>query len=357
LSRWPETYNPYLLPWVENFTLSDGYKPWDPTVPQKLGKIAASMGYTVNATKVYGSGWWKYDPVEAANLLEKHGFYKDTESKWHLPDGSLWRMDYISTTSWLPLVQRLSLGVVDQWIKFGIDVTITELDNVLYMGRILPGNFEVAGTYPMCAGGFGREGLEIGFAYFHTRNFKPLGTPTAHPSYNSIRWSGPLNDQFSILVGQMEGIPWSQEKILLQVEAIKLYIEDMPAIPLFPSVKMYVVDTYVWKGWPNENNPYFDLRPDEKVPFVSMVGRMLKPTGNVPSSEYVVTPTKIESIEEMLEAVKDVNDRSMKLETDMLAVQATIADQGLRMTILIIISAIEGIAIAVMIYYVLIRRR
>jgi len=69
-------YYDKMIPWLREFTLPDGYKPFDETIPQKLAKYAESKGYTLAASPedIWGPGWWKYDLDEAAKLLEKHGF-------------------------------------------------------------------------------------------------------------------------------------------------------------------------------------------------------------------------------------------------------------------------------------------
>ncbi len=87
-------YHDPLESWLENLTIDVGngktFKPYDPTVPDKIAAWAKKQGYTVPGTPrdVFGDGWWKYAPDVAAELLEKNGFKKDferqvAEARWH----------------------------------------------------------------------------------------------------------------------------------------------------------------------------------------------------------------------------------------------------------------------------------
>jgi len=91
--------------WLKGFELDLGkgetFKPYDPQVPYRLAEAAKARGYPVpddpgTIRELFGIGWWKYAPDAATKLLEKHGFSKDEDGKWHLPDGSLWKITIVN---------------------------------------------------------------------------------------------------------------------------------------------------------------------------------------------------------------------------------------------------------------------
>jgi len=272
-------YESKLLPWIKNFTLPDGYKPFDETVPYKIANyVEKVMGYELAADPVtiYGPGWWKYDPEEATKLLEKHGFYKDKNGKWHLPDGSLWKLDLVIPI-WHGLASRIGYGVAEQWRKFGIDVVEDAVEAGLYSPRMNVGDFDVIIAWPFCCAHYDVWQWWQGF---HKRYYKPLGEPATS---NQMRW---VNDKVSELLDKLGTMsPDDPEVIDIVAEIIKESFKDMPCINMFLGSKLIVFDTYVWRNFPTGDNWYWEhgyWNPQWMLPILVKI----EPTGNVPSSEY-----------------------------------------------------------------------
>jgi peptide/nickel transport system substrate-binding protein len=83
-------YHDQLEDWLVNFELDvDGekYKPYDPTVPNKIADWAKAQGYTVSGEPraVFGTGWWKQSTDISEKLLTKNGFKKNNDGIWLTP--------------------------------------------------------------------------------------------------------------------------------------------------------------------------------------------------------------------------------------------------------------------------------
>ena len=305
-------YESLLLPWIKEFTLSDGYKPFDPTVPQKLAKYVESKGYELAAdpVRIWGPGWWKYDPEEAAKLLKAHGFYKDEAGRWHLPSGELWTLDLV-IPAFHPLASRLGFATAEQWRKFGIDVKDEALEGGMFWPRWQTGDFDVIVMWPFCSAHVDTWQWWQGF---HKRYVVPLGKVATS---NQIRWS---NDRVSELLDELAMLtPEDPRVIEIVAEIVKESFKDMPVINYFLGSKLIVFDTYVWTNWPTGDNWYWEhsyWNPMWCLPILVK----LKPTGNVPTTEIPTGPPT-PAVE-----IKGINATLAAIAEDISGMKSDIAD-------------------------------
>ena len=89
-----ETYHKPMRDWLTNeFTLPDGYAPFDPDFAVNIAATLTEQGIEDLPTDeaalvdIFGVGWWKHDPDKAAELLRASAS-RDTQGKWLKPDGS-----------------------------------------------------------------------------------------------------------------------------------------------------------------------------------------------------------------------------------------------------------------------------
>jgi len=266
------------LPWLRNFTLPDGYKPFDETIPDRLAEWARLQGYEVigDPRDLIGDGWWRYDVEEASKLLEKHGFYKDEQGRWHLPDGTLWKINIVCNVD-DPLFSTMGFVIAEQWRKFGIDVTLDAVPLSVYTKRWQLGDFDVGTT------GIVVQTIDIWrhFQSLHKNYYKPIGEIATS---NQMRW---VNDEFSALLDKLSTIPpFTPEAIRLGFELVTIFVKEMPLASVWDGRGM-VMDSYVWTNWPvYETNWYWEIMENPVWQLPMLV--YLKPSGNVPSSELYV---------------------------------------------------------------------
>jgi len=250
-------YKP-LEDWLRNFTINvDGeqFKPYDPDASIKLAEECRKKGYKVPSEpekirEIFGYGWWKYAPEVAEKLLEKHGFRRDKNGKWLLPDGKPWKFTILTQPPdiW-PLQARLGVVIAQQWRKFGIDVR-TEANKMCWTIQNR-GDYDAAITWPVETWG-GHPDLYRFLEYWHSVYYRPIGEiandrdPTRYKSKELDR-----------VIEEMKMTPWESPKnIELGREAMKIMIKDMPLITMVGQNQLVPVDEYYWTNFPSAENPY-----------------------------------------------------------------------------------------------------
>jgi len=268
-----KTYFDPLDPWIRNFSLPDGYKPFDPEISVKTAKYYAEK-YDIptdpeGAKNIFGYGWWKYDPAEAEKLLKSQGFTKKN-GKWYLPNGEPWRITVVGHGAFNDST-RIALIVADQWRRFGIDANAQLVEASAFTAIHQSGDFEVSTAWPGCSGPKADFWPTIG-NNFHKMWVKPIGELSTN---NAQRWA---NDEYSRLSEEMQKYPPDDPKVVeIGREMLKILIEEQPFTPIVGTTKIVPVDTYYWKGWPTADNPY--MGPTWWWGNFKLVLPHLKPTG------------------------------------------------------------------------------
>jgi len=120
-----------LMPWLEDFALADGYKPFNANFTNQLAETLAGVGAEgiPEDTSAFGVGWWNYDIEQAGTLLESAGFSKNADGNWLLPSGEEWIVQLTIPGDWNKVMQRLGFSIADSWQKAGIQVNTRQVDN------------------------------------------------------------------------------------------------------------------------------------------------------------------------------------------------------------------------------------
>jgi peptide/nickel transport system substrate-binding protein len=248
-----DIYFGQLEPWLREFSLDDGYQPFDSEVGVKIANTLKASGHEVptepeEAKAIFGIGWWKYDPDKAAELLTKEGFTRNPQGQWVLPDGQVWSITIVAPSNFEIQSARLAFAVAEQWRKFGIDVNVQPAEQGSFWTMWPNGTYEAGSYWPGC----GQIPDIWSFVNgFHSKYIVPTGTPA---SSNQIRWS---NSRIDELAEEMEGLPpVDPANVVLGREALKMFIEEMPYIPMAGTSKFVPVDTYYWDNWPTALDQY-----------------------------------------------------------------------------------------------------
>jgi len=273
-------YKP-LEEWLKNFELDIGngekFKPFDPNAPIRLAEEMRKRGYAVpedpeKIKEIFGIGWWKYAPDVAEKLLIKHGFKRDKNGKWLLPDGKPWKITIIAHTNPAHPMYKNAFALAQQWKRFGIDVTVLTTEQAATI--VDHGDYDVAtaGMWPATEPWGGHPDLYRTFYPWKSEYMAPIGE--TNPGHDS-RWSDPRIDK---IVEEMEKIDWNDPKVIdLGKEALEILVEEMPTIPtnLYPGI--IALDEYYWTGYPTFENPY--MIPYSHWPNFKYVLPSLKSTG------------------------------------------------------------------------------
>ena len=74
---------------------------------------------------------------------------------------------------------------------------------------------------------------------------------------NAPRWNSEIASEYSAIVDQIRDLPLNDAAVEpLFVEAMELWLSELPAIPLVQAVKLVPFDTTYWTNWPTAENNY-----------------------------------------------------------------------------------------------------
>ena len=253
-----------LEPWLKELEIEVGdgetFKPYDETVPMQVAEWAREQGYSVPddpeaARMRFGMGWWKHAPDVAEKLLLKHGFTRDADGKWLLPDGTPWTIKMIAAPDEVD-VYRLAIGAQDQWGDFGINVEIETLERDPYYTRNNQGLFD------MTSGWGNANSLSVNATAdkwqallgLHSQFYTPVGESTAgRGSTNAMRLKSPELDAIIDEMGSLH--PEDPQVLELARDSMKLWAENMYSIVTISFKKFVTIDEYYWTGFPTSEHP------------------------------------------------------------------------------------------------------
>lgn len=248
-------YYTALKDFLENFTLQIDdqtvFKPFDTTLPDKLAEMARKKGYKVSKgqlEELFGIGWWRYAPDVAEKLLKKHGFKRNEQGQWLLPNGTPWKMEIIVNPDTNRPDNRVPAAIAQQWKKFGIQIEIRPTSDSTVHAY---GEFDACSAWPAVETWGGVADIYRTLSPFASRYQRPIGEFNAG---HASRWSDPRMDE--ILEKMEKTSPFDPETIELGKEGLKLLIEEMPSIPAFQLTWFVIYDEYYWTNWSTVENIY-----------------------------------------------------------------------------------------------------
>ena len=192
----------------------------------------------------------KYDPAKAEEIFKSLGFKKGPDGVWVTGDGARLKMDFL-VDSGDAEAMKVTAVTADQLKAGGIDVTVKPMTGAVQSDTRLRGNWDIA-YQPFCPGDTDVfDNLEL----FHSKYYVSLGEPAPWYERNSFRYKNP---RFDAIVDEMSVTPPSEvEKIKkLFRQAMEIWLEDLPVIPMVQAPALVPFNTAYWVGWPSAANPW-----------------------------------------------------------------------------------------------------
>ena len=231
------------------------YKPYDPTVPDKIAAWAEKQGYKVPGTPrdVFGTGWWNYDPKVSERLLIKNGFRRNSSGKWLKPNGELWKIDLQSPPDENDAF-RMANAANDMWSDFGITVNLQGLERSVWQQNRNMGQYDISTPWSSFALASGDSWPNL--RKFHADFYVPVGKSSNSKGGDDY---GRLRDyRLTMLIDKMENLhPNSEENHEATREFIKYYVENMLEITCIAFKKFVTWDERYWTGFPTSENPEY----------------------------------------------------------------------------------------------------
>ncbi len=200
------------------------------------------------------TGQTRYNPEGAMALLDEAGYVdSDGDGVRNLPGGDniSFRVQVVNGwTDWVTSVQIMSQNFQD----IGLDAAVETPDFGAWFANLQNGTYEVSI-------GWGTAG-NTPYNYFRNLLFSELISDEGVA--NAETWSRWTSDEANALLSAFTETADMGALMDIVNQLQMLYVENMPAIPLFPGPTWYEYTTYRFTGFPTEDNYYAQGSPWER---------------------------------------------------------------------------------------------
>ncbi|MCA9987796.1 MAG: hypothetical protein KDE59_25980, partial [Anaerolineales bacterium] len=253
-----EIYLDPMEEWLQELTIDvagEPFQPYDPTIPDQIAAWAEAQGYEVpgEPRDVFGTGWWKYAPDTAEQLLLANGFSRDGSGAWLLPSGDPWVITLISPPDENDAF-RMANAAADMWTEFGITVDLQGLERSVWSQNEFVGQYDISTPWTSFALASGDSWSEI--RGLHPDFYIPNGQDSRDSGGGNTQR---LNDaQIGEYIDAMAALnPDDPENVAIVTEFLKYWIENMYDITAISFKKFVTWDSRYWVGFPTAEQPDF----------------------------------------------------------------------------------------------------
>jgi len=188
-----------------------------------------------------------HDPAKAKQIIESKGWQKS--GHYYTKDGKTLSLDIEEDEPTIE-TQRVAQVIVEELQAIGIDASTRNVAEGTWIDDYSLGNFEAQVTSSTCGS------VVEPWRSLDTLSDKyllPIGKRTDW-GYNGVRYD---NAQYSSIVAHMGKLPLNSPQVGTDfVKAWKIFLRDLPVIPVTQARKIVPFDTTYWTGWPTAQNPY-----------------------------------------------------------------------------------------------------
>jgi peptide/nickel transport system substrate-binding protein len=194
---------------------------------------------------------WTSDAAKADEIFVAKGYTKNGDG-YYEKDGKVLSLDIATNEAFIEK-QRIAAVLVEQFQRAGINASTRNEAAGTWGDNFQMGNYEARMGWQTC-GSVNEPWASLNT--FNTRWLKPVGERTGE-SENAWRWSGEKAEAYGALVDEMGTLPLGDPQVQeLFNQAMTLWEEELPAIPITQAKKIIPFDTTYWTGWPTYDNQY-----------------------------------------------------------------------------------------------------
>ena len=222
------------------------------TTPAHVTSLAGSMAIWHSPEIMDKENWVAFNPNKANMLLDSAGFKWKNEEERVNPDGSPLEFNIIVVSGWSDWVR--SAQVITQNLKeVGIKTNVRTYDFGAWIARMQRGDFEMAI-------GWADKG-STPYNFFKSMMFSGYVKPIGEVA--DLNWHRFGLEEADVLFKEFEQTS-DEERIKNIISKLQhLFIENAPGIPLFAELSWAEYNSKYFTGFPNEQNPYGPLSPNE----------------------------------------------------------------------------------------------
>jgi peptide/nickel transport system substrate-binding protein len=235
------------------------------TSPADATGLSASFEAWRDAAAASFDPWTKYDPSSAAQALDDAGLRRDGSGGRVLPDGTPFAPTITVVNGWSDWV-RAAQVVARGLEAVGVRARVRLLDQGAWFEQLQKGEFELAIAWSV----EGATPYEFYRWLMRPEDAQPTGV--AAPG-NWHRWS---SEAARPVFAELERTRDAARARELSARLQRIFVEEAPAIPLFPNPSWGEFNTRRFEGFPDASDPWAALSPN-KVPDCLLVLTALRP--------------------------------------------------------------------------------
>ena len=191
-----------------------------------------------------------HDPEQAKEIIESKGYVLNEGSGYYEKDGQELTIDIATHEAFIEK-QRIAQVVVEQLQRIGINATTRNEAGGTWGDNFAFGTFEAKMGWQTCGS------VNEPWASMDTMNTSWLVPVGERANNNAWRWSGDRADEYSAIVDQIGVLPLGDPTIDgLFVEAMDIWLEELPVIPISEAKKIIPFSNTYWTNWPTAENAY-----------------------------------------------------------------------------------------------------
>lgn len=210
--------------------LSDGYNAWE-----KEGLV----------------GWTDYDAARAAALLDEAGLKVGPKGMRTLPNGEPLTLSITSPAGWSDWVRAVQV-IAGDLRSIGLDVQVKGYDFSAWYERVGRGDFELSLGWSET----GPSPVPMYKALMDPSAVVPVGEPSFR------NWHRYGSERAAPLFTAFDATPDPEEQARIVGELQQIFVDEVPAIPLFPAPAWGEANHTHITGFPSAEDPYAPLSPN-----------------------------------------------------------------------------------------------
>lgn len=222
------------------------------THPADATGMSESYASWRDSAAAAGGDWVLRDVARANATLDSAGFGRGPDGLRRLPDGRPWRYEVLCVSGWSDWV-RSSQVIARNLREVGVAASVRTYDFGAWFQRVQEGDFDMTM-------GWSIEGPLPYHLYrwlLSATTVKPLGQASAG---NWHRYASRAGDS-ALALFERTTDPTEQHRLGIALQ--RIFVDEAPAIPLYPNPSWAEFNTSRVDGFPTAADPYADPSPNK----------------------------------------------------------------------------------------------
>jgi peptide/nickel transport system substrate-binding protein len=213
-----------------------------------------SDAYTAwHSAEIAATGdWVRHDLENARRLLDEAGYHLDVEGTRLLADGTPWRYEILTVSGWSDWV-RASQVIARGLREMGIQASVRTFDFSAWFQRVQEGRFDLSL-------GWSFEG-PTPYTFYRWLMSPATVKPVGEVSVGNWHRYGSPAAAAALAAFEREAEPAARRHLSDAMQ--RIFVDEAPAIPLYPNPSWAEYNTRRFVGFPSAENPYADPSPNK----------------------------------------------------------------------------------------------